>query len=127
MLAIWRPRSSGPAGALYWPFYSRQHDLQQALAEVDESYKVCLQRGIVASKDCSIDRNAYASLQRNLIAPPDENPYQSFAGKKARDAIQFMSVLCLLPPMIVFALILLVLEVCLWFAHIRPQSARPSL
>jgi hypothetical protein len=114
------------AWCLYWPFLVRDQDIQEVMTEANEAYEVCLQQRGVTPTDCSTDRTAYEKLLREMAAPPQENAYQSFAGENASDAIAFMSVLCLVPPLIVFALIRLVLEVWLFFAHTKGRDIRAS-
>lgn len=105
------------AWCLYWPFLVRNRDIRQATAEAEQSYRVCLEQPGLTRADCHNDREAYEQLLRATLAPPEENAYQLFAGEKASDAIAFMSALCLLPPLIVFAFARFVLEVCLFFAR----------
>ena len=105
------------AWCLYWPFLIRKHDIQEAVTEAEEAYKVCLEQHAVTEVDCRKDRAAYETLLRNMVASPQENAYQSFAGENPLDAIEFMSVLSLLPPLIVFAFLRLLLEMWLSFAH----------
>ena len=107
------------AWCLYWPFLARDHDVQEAVREAEEAYKVCLQQHVVSVADCRRDRSAYEQLLRTMVAPPQENAYQSFASKDPLDAIEFMFALCFLPPLIVFASLRLALEIWLSFAHLR--------
>lgn len=109
---------------LYWPFQARQQDLREALTEAQESYQVCLQKQFVTAADCRSDRDGYAKLLRNIVAPPGESAYQSFAGKNTRDLIAFMARLCLLPPLIAFALLRLLLEICIFLARVRHEGIR---
>ena len=105
------------AWCLYWPFLARDHDFREAATEAEEAYRVCLQQRVAGAAACRKDRTAYEALLRNVVAPSQENAYQSFAGKDPLGAIEFMSVLCFLPPLIVFASLRLALEICLAFAH----------
>ncbi len=89
------------------------------LREADETYKVCLQQPAVTAADCRTDRNVYVTLMRKALAPTHANAYQLFAGRRMRDAFEFMAILCLLPPLIVFALLRIVLEAYLYLARLR--------
>jgi len=116
---------------LYWPFYARQQDLRAIQAEAAESYKVCLQQKGLTASDCAIDRDAYSKLNQRWTAPPNENVYQTFAGKKLPDALSLFAVICLLPIVTGYVLLRIVLEGFLCFARLRMQdrttSARESL
>jgi len=94
--------------------------------ETQETYKVCLQQRAASRADCDHDRTEYEKLLRNMVAPQQENAYQSFAGENTIDAIGFMSVLCLLPPLVVFALLRLLLEFWLFLAGRRAANLRAS-
>lgn len=93
------------AWCLYWPFYARRQDMREALVEIDQAYRFCLQQEEMTAANCSADRAARLSSERRLIAPPGENAYQSFAGKSMGDAIVFMSTLCLLPLLLAYAVL----------------------
>ena len=94
--------------------------------EAQETYKVCLQQRAVSPADCDRDRAEYKKLLRNMVAPQQENVYQSFAGENTIDGIEFMSVLCLLPPLVVFAFLRLLLEVWLFLVGCRAANLRAS-
>ena len=114
------------AWCLYWPFRARNRDIREADIEAQETYKVCLQQRAASPADCDRDRTEYKKLLRNMVAPQQENVYQSFAGENAIDAIGFMFVLCLLPPLVVFAFLRLLLEVWLFLAARRPANLGAS-
>lgn len=112
------------AWCLCWPFVARHQDIQRSVAEATATYEVCLQQRGVTAGDCRHDQQVYRQLLSNAVAPPDENAYQVFAGKKIGDAIRFMSVLCLLPPVVAFALVRLTLEFALVLARLRSADVR---
>lgn len=111
------------AWCLYWPFYARRQDVRTIQAEVADTYNICLQQKGLSASDCATDRAAYTQLKRRLVAPPDQNAYQTFAGRKLSDALSFFTVLCLFPVLIGYLLVRTVLEAFLWFARARPQDA----
>ena len=87
---------------LYWPFWTRQHDLRKALVETEASYRVCLQQPALSAADCAADRRAYQKLDRDLIAPSGISAYASFAGRSLRQAVVFILLLALTPPLCLF-------------------------
>ena len=107
---------------LYWPFFARWQDIRALQAEAAATYKVCLQQKGLTAAECATDRDAYTKLNRLWAAPPDENAYQTFAGKRLPDALSLLTVLCLLPILTGYALLRAVLEIVLWFARARPQD-----
>ncbi len=101
------------AWCLYWPFFARGQDERALQVEAAETYKVCLQQKGVTAADCAVDRGAYTKLNRRWAAPPDENVYQAFAGKKLPDALSFFLVLCLFPVVTGYGVLRTVLEALL--------------
>jgi len=110
------------AWCLYWPFFARAQDIRQAINEADAGYAVCLTHRTVTPASCKADRDAYAQLLIRAVAPPDENAYQRFAGRRTADAVEFMTIVCFLPPVLLYAVLRTVLEATLWLA--RPKRLR---
>ena len=107
---------------LYWPFVARAQDIRQANREAAAAYSVCLNRHAVTAAACKADREAFAQLLREAVSPPDQNPYQRFAGRHLPDAIRFMAILCLVPPLLFYAILRAVLEIGLRVIRPRPPS-----
>ncbi|MBV9404782.1 MAG: hypothetical protein JO211_05525 [Acidobacteriaceae bacterium] len=107
---------------LYWPFFARNQDLQRAWAEVDQDYRVCLAVQIASASDCLRDRDLSRKRRQQAVAPREENAYQFFAGRNFRAALTFMAALCLLPPLLLYAVARLLLELALYVTRARARS-----
>lgn len=118
MTAVWT------GWCLCWPFVARHQDMQRSVAEAAATFKVCLQQRGVTITDCRHDQQVYQELLASAVAPPHENAYQIFAGKKTGDAVLFMFVLCLVPPAVAFAVVRLTLELGLFLARLRSTDVR---
>jgi hypothetical protein len=114
------------AWCLYWPFFARDQDFEQADTEAAKAYEVCLQQPRVTAQACRADRESYQKLLRDAAAPPGENVYQVFAGNQLGYAIAIMSALCLLPPLVVFGFLRLLLELALFLGRLVPKAVRVS-
>lgn len=110
------------AWCLYWPFYARRQDRRAIHAETGETYQLCLRQKGMTPATCAADRDAYTNLDERLAWPPEQNVYQSFAGNTWRDALSFLTLLCLFPVVFGYVLIRAVLESIFWFARARPQD-----
>ncbi len=110
------------AWCLCWPFYARHQDMRTIQAEAAESYNLCLHQKGMTAAGCAVDRNAYTEFTERLAWPPEQSPYQSFAGKRLADQLSFLTVLCLLPVITGYVPLRAVLEVFLWFARAKPQD-----
>lgn len=107
---------------LYWPFYARQHDRHAIEAEAAQTYEICLEQKGMTPAACALDRDAHTKRLEQIGWPSERSPYQSFAGEKLADAFSLLTVLCLLPIVLGYALVRTVFEVCVWFARARPQD-----
>lgn len=111
------------AWCLYWPFYARRQDRRAIEAETSATYRLCLQQKGLTARQCAADREAYTRMDERLAWPPEQSPYQEFAGTNLRESLSFLAVLCLFPIVFGYVLVRAVLEAFLWFARVRPQDA----
>lgn len=90
--------------------------------EMAETYKLCLHQQGMTGAACAADRTAFTKLEERLAWPPEQSAYQSFAGNRLRDAVSFLTLLCLFPVVFGYVLVRAVFEGVLWFARARPQD-----
>lgn len=109
---------------LYWPFIARQQDIHRAMVEANAAYAVCLHQHALTPAECRADRDAFQNVLRQAAASPHENAYQRFAGRRTRDAIEFVAALCLVPPLLLFALGFLSLQLTLRLIRFRSDTTK---